>query len=269
MGMRGQRFALVIDGGVVKQVHVEAPGEFKVSSAEHILESLGVSDGPASFFYAGLLGLLLIALSAQVRARYAGAIAWASGRARRRAWAGDPRAGELRQYVPFAVMSAGPCGADGLPAAALHGAGILLVASRILHAIGLTKVRAVPWPVLRHGRHLARDRARSRSGFSRRLQELFDLRYQAEEVSDEAVIRDLEDRRLGVLVDRDDRARILDAGQVLDRAAEMPIGDVELRRNDLAGLADLQLVRRVAGVDGRTRGARRRRRACPRARGSA
>jgi peroxiredoxin len=40
MGMRGQRFALVIDDGVVKQVHVEAPGEFKVSSAEHILASL-------------------------------------------------------------------------------------------------------------------------------------------------------------------------------------------------------------------------------------
>ncbi len=37
MGMRGQRFALVIEDGVVKQVHVEAPGEFKVSSAEHIL----------------------------------------------------------------------------------------------------------------------------------------------------------------------------------------------------------------------------------------
>jgi peroxiredoxin len=40
MGMRGQRFALVIDNGVVKQVEVEAPGEFKVSSAEHILASL-------------------------------------------------------------------------------------------------------------------------------------------------------------------------------------------------------------------------------------
>ncbi len=40
MGMRGQRFALVVEDGVVKQVHVEAPGEFKVSSAEHILESL-------------------------------------------------------------------------------------------------------------------------------------------------------------------------------------------------------------------------------------
>jgi glutaredoxin/glutathione-dependent peroxiredoxin len=40
MGLRGQRFALVAVDGVVKQVHVEAPGEFKVSSAEHILASL-------------------------------------------------------------------------------------------------------------------------------------------------------------------------------------------------------------------------------------
>jgi peroxiredoxin len=40
MGMRGQRFALVIEDGVVRQVHLEAPGEFKVSSAEHVLASL-------------------------------------------------------------------------------------------------------------------------------------------------------------------------------------------------------------------------------------
>ncbi|MGH8251446.1 MAG: peroxiredoxin [Steroidobacteraceae bacterium] len=40
MGMRGQRFALVIDDGSVKDVQVEAPGEFKVSSAEHILGRL-------------------------------------------------------------------------------------------------------------------------------------------------------------------------------------------------------------------------------------
>ena len=40
MGMRGQRFALVAENGVVRQVHVEAPGEFKVSSAEHVLASL-------------------------------------------------------------------------------------------------------------------------------------------------------------------------------------------------------------------------------------
>lgn len=40
MGMRGKRFALVIEDGVVKQVQVEAPGEFKVSSAEHVLAGL-------------------------------------------------------------------------------------------------------------------------------------------------------------------------------------------------------------------------------------
>jgi peroxiredoxin len=40
MGMRGKRFALVIEDGTVRQVHVEAPGEFKVSSAEHILGQL-------------------------------------------------------------------------------------------------------------------------------------------------------------------------------------------------------------------------------------
>jgi peroxiredoxin len=40
MGLRGQRFALVIEDGIVRQVHVEAPGEFKVSSAEHLLAAL-------------------------------------------------------------------------------------------------------------------------------------------------------------------------------------------------------------------------------------
>jgi peroxiredoxin len=40
MGMRGKRFALVIEDGIVKQVLVEAPGEFKVSSAEHVLSQL-------------------------------------------------------------------------------------------------------------------------------------------------------------------------------------------------------------------------------------
>ncbi|RMF97536.1 MAG: peroxiredoxin [Gammaproteobacteria bacterium] len=40
MGTRGQRFAIVVNDGVVEQLYVEAPGEFKVSSAEHILENL-------------------------------------------------------------------------------------------------------------------------------------------------------------------------------------------------------------------------------------
>jgi glutaredoxin/glutathione-dependent peroxiredoxin len=40
MGTRSQRFAIVVDDGVVTQLHIEAAGEFKVSSAEHILENL-------------------------------------------------------------------------------------------------------------------------------------------------------------------------------------------------------------------------------------
>jgi peroxiredoxin len=40
MGTRSQRFAIVVHDGVVKQLHVEAPREFKVSAAEHVLNSL-------------------------------------------------------------------------------------------------------------------------------------------------------------------------------------------------------------------------------------
>ena len=40
MGMRGQRFAVVVDNGVATAVAVEAPGEFRVSAAEAILDRL-------------------------------------------------------------------------------------------------------------------------------------------------------------------------------------------------------------------------------------
>jgi glutaredoxin/glutathione-dependent peroxiredoxin len=40
MGTRGQRFAIVVDNGVAKQVLVEAPGQFKVSAAEHLLTQI-------------------------------------------------------------------------------------------------------------------------------------------------------------------------------------------------------------------------------------
>jgi glutaredoxin/glutathione-dependent peroxiredoxin len=40
MGKRGQRFALVTDNGIVSALHVEGPGEFKVSSAEYVLAQL-------------------------------------------------------------------------------------------------------------------------------------------------------------------------------------------------------------------------------------
>ena len=40
MGVRSKRYALYADDGVVKALWVEAPGEFNVSSAEHVLENL-------------------------------------------------------------------------------------------------------------------------------------------------------------------------------------------------------------------------------------
>jgi len=40
MGPRSQRFALIADDGVVTKLFIEAPGEFKVSSAEHVLAAI-------------------------------------------------------------------------------------------------------------------------------------------------------------------------------------------------------------------------------------
>lgn len=40
MGMRGQRFALVVKDGVATHVFVEAPREFRVSAAAHVLSQL-------------------------------------------------------------------------------------------------------------------------------------------------------------------------------------------------------------------------------------
>jgi peroxiredoxin len=40
MGQRSQRFALVADDGVVSELFIEAPGEFRVSAAEHVLSQL-------------------------------------------------------------------------------------------------------------------------------------------------------------------------------------------------------------------------------------
>jgi peroxiredoxin len=40
MGVRAQRFSMLIDDGVVKQINVEAPGKFEVSSCETMLTQL-------------------------------------------------------------------------------------------------------------------------------------------------------------------------------------------------------------------------------------
>lgn len=40
MGKRGQRYSMVVNDGVVEQLNVEEPGDFRVSSAEHMLGQL-------------------------------------------------------------------------------------------------------------------------------------------------------------------------------------------------------------------------------------
>jgi peroxiredoxin len=40
MGKRSQRFSMLVDNGVVKQLNVEEPGAYAVSSAEHMLQQL-------------------------------------------------------------------------------------------------------------------------------------------------------------------------------------------------------------------------------------
>ncbi len=41
MGVRSQRYSMLVDNGVVKALNVEAPGKFEVSDAETMLKQLG------------------------------------------------------------------------------------------------------------------------------------------------------------------------------------------------------------------------------------
>ena len=86
----------------------------------------------------------------------------------------------------------------------------------------------------------------------KRLERFFKLRQDGEKITDEAVVGNLEDRGFLVLVDGDDDLRVLHAGQMLDGAGDAD-RDVELRCDDLAGLADLPVVRGIACIDGRAR----------------
>jgi uncharacterized membrane protein YecN with MAPEG domain len=93
--------------------------------------------GPVSFLYAGLLGLLLIALSAQVvlaRRRYRVRLGTGTDEGMHQAVRVQAN---FAEYVPFAVLLLVLAEITGLPAVAVHGAGILLVSSRLLHAVGL------------------------------------------------------------------------------------------------------------------------------------
>src|SRR3954471_11105811 len=80
-----------------------------------------------------------------------------------------------------------------------------------------------------------------------RLHRVGELGQDLVEVPDDAEVGELEDRRVRVLVDRDDVLGVLHADLVLDRAGDAG-RQVQLRRDRLAGLADLGGVGIPAGV---------------------
>ncbi|MDH4190915.1 MAG: peroxiredoxin [Betaproteobacteria bacterium] len=41
MGIRSQRYSMLVDNGIVKKLNIEAPGKFEVSNAETLLAQLG------------------------------------------------------------------------------------------------------------------------------------------------------------------------------------------------------------------------------------
>ncbi len=41
MGIRSQRFSMLVDDGVVKSLNIEGPGKFEVSDADTMLKQLG------------------------------------------------------------------------------------------------------------------------------------------------------------------------------------------------------------------------------------
>jgi hypothetical protein len=95
--------------------------------------------GPASFLYAGLLGLLLIGLSTQVvLARRRFRVGLGAGTESGMQQAIRVQANFV-EYVPYAVILLVIAEIQGLPDAGIHAAGIALVLSRVLHAAGLSQ----------------------------------------------------------------------------------------------------------------------------------
>src|SRR5262249_2830188 len=112
----------------------------------------------------------------------------------------------------------------------------------------------------------AGDRALGREGLPESIREATSLaalelvcefgKY-LEQITNEAVIGDLKDRRLLVLVDGHNDFRVFHSGEMLNGAGNSD-RDVECRCDDLAGLPDLIVVGNNPRIDGRAGGAYRR-----------
>src|SRR5271165_3779399 len=75
---------------------------------------------------------------------------------------------------------------------------------------------------------------------------------EADRVCRDSIVGEVQDRRVAVGVDGEDEVGALDADAVLDRPGNAG-GDIELRPDRLAGLADLPIGRRPALLHARAR----------------
>ncbi|MEQ8194887.1 MAG: MAPEG family protein [Rhodospirillales bacterium] len=92
---------------------------------------------PMTALYAGMLGLMLVALGLMVvRQRYRARVGLFDG--------GDLQLGRairvhgnFCEYLPFALILMAAVEINGAPDWALHGIGVVLIVARLLHAYGL------------------------------------------------------------------------------------------------------------------------------------
>src|SRR5439155_15523813 len=80
-----------------------------------------------------------------------------------------------------------------------------------------------------------------------RFQSIDERRHDLEQIADDAVVRNLEDRRVGILVDGNDRVGAFHTDQMLNGAGDSE-REVELWRNRLTRASDLSLHRQPAGI---------------------
>jgi uncharacterized membrane protein YecN with MAPEG domain len=91
---------------------------------------------PVTALYAGLLGLYFIWLATRViKARRVHRVAL--GTDHRLVQRAARAHGNFGEYVPFALLMLALCEINGLPDWALHVLGVVLVAARVVHALGI------------------------------------------------------------------------------------------------------------------------------------
>mmetsp|Transcript_17335 Transcript_17335/g.44838 ORF Transcript_17335/g.44838 Transcript_17335/m.44838 type:complete len:274 (+) Transcript_17335:223-1044(+) len=101
----------------------------------------------------------------------------------------------------------------------------------------------------RPSRQAAEGVQQSASSLRRLLQLGLELGHHLEEVVHNTVVGNLEDRCIRIRVHRDDRLRVLHAGEMLYRPRDAH-GNIQVWRDHLARLSYLPIVGAVAGIDG-------------------